>query len=254
LDDILVGRVLGNRPLAFYRRAYNLGGLFHHGAGTVLTRVLFPLFAHQATDAGSANTRTFRTAVSCVSMVLTPAVCFAVFHADLIIGTVYGEKWLPCVPLFRILGGYAVLLPILEITKELLIAGGSVRESARAYWTMLVALAAALSVGLTWFGVSGAAVAVDVALFAGLVHASVAARRLVGISVFGCVWRAWGLCGAGSLVFVLCGRLFPAVSPFGAFVFGAFFWGGLCCAMLWYFEREALVSLFHILAPGRRER
>lgn len=250
LDDIVVGRALGVRQLAFYRRAYNLGGLFHHGAGTVLTRVLFPFFAKNA-DHETTNARTYRAVISCVSMVLTPAVCLAAFHADGIIGSVYGEKWLACVPLFRIMSVYAILLPLFELTKELLIASGGVRESAKAYWAMLISLAVALPPGIHWLHVSGAAAAVNVALLAGLFHASHSARKLTGVSVFRCAWRAWVLCGMAALILWAVRPALPA-SPFWLeFVLGIVFWVALSCGMLWSFERDILRHVLTEIRAGK---
>lgn len=249
-NDIAVGKLFGTQVLGFYRRSFNLAGLFHIVGGTILTRVLFPFFAENA-DKGKINAYAYRTVISCVSIVLTPAVCLVAFHANGLIGFVYGEKWLPCVPLFQIMSVYAILQPLFQLTRGLLTASGGIKESAKAYGAILLVLAITLPIGLYYLGANGAAAAVDIALLAGLFRAALSARRLTGVSVFRCAWRAWAFCGATMLV--LC-AVWPALPNFPLWMelmVGTMLWGALSCAMLWSFERASVLHVFATIRPGK---
>lgn len=203
IDDIAVAKLLGVQPLGFYRRAYNLGGLFHHSLGTVLTRVMYPFFARQ-----SADRELLSRAHDCVTRLaiyaVWSAVCLVGIFCREVVGGLYGEKWLPCVPIFWAMAPYAIALPLFETNKGLLIALGHVHDTGKTYASMLLLLVVALVPGLVWGGASGAAVAVDLTLILGLWETGRRVAKLMPLHALLTYIRPLLVCLTGTALLLAC--------------------------------------------------
>lgn len=168
VDDLAIGQFLGSAALGFYDRAYMLGGLFHHNAGTVITRIILPLFAARADDKENLAILYGRVA-RLVLYSATFAIMLFYLYCPLIINTLWGEKWLPAVAVFRALAPYSILLPVFYITKDVLISLGEVKKTTFAYLWVLLSIILLIYPAMHYFKLSGAAVVVDLALVIGLV-------------------------------------------------------------------------------------
>ncbi len=169
VDDLVVGQLLGKTQLGFYDRAYMLGGMFHHNAGNVISRIIFPLFAKRADENArvcALYTITVRFVLYAAFFVLLP---FSIYCPE-IITALWGEKWLPAASVFRFMAPYSMLLPAFYISKDVMVSLGLVKNMSKVYFLVLLSVVVLIWPAITLYQLEGAAVAVDLAILMGLMR------------------------------------------------------------------------------------
>jgi PST family polysaccharide transporter len=101
-DYVVVGRQLGEAPLGFYQRAYELVRFPATTFSSVVGSVLFPAFARLQDDREELA-RAFRRVLFATALVLLPASGVLIALADEVIHTVLGPRWQGAVLPFRIM-------------------------------------------------------------------------------------------------------------------------------------------------------
>jgi len=101
-DSFAVGRWIGTASLGLYNRAYNLMSLPHTYAGSVMTSVLFPLFAQAQGDQARVR-RGYLLLTQMTAMVAGPAMATLAIVAPHLVLTVYGPRWAGVVQPLQIL-------------------------------------------------------------------------------------------------------------------------------------------------------
>ena len=96
-DNFVVGRWMGAASLGLYNRAYNLMSLPHTYGASVMTSVLFPVFA-QAQGNQERVRRGYLLLTQITAMVAGPAMATMAIVAPHLVLTVYGPKWTGVVP------------------------------------------------------------------------------------------------------------------------------------------------------------
>jgi len=91
-DNFVVGRWMGAASLGLYNRAYNLMSLPHTYGASVMTSVLFPVFA-QAQGNQERVRRGYLLLTQITAMVAGPAMATMAIVAPHLVLTVYGPKW-----------------------------------------------------------------------------------------------------------------------------------------------------------------
>jgi O-antigen/teichoic acid export membrane protein len=124
--ELIIGRVLGMAPVAFFSRANGLTELFHRTVLRAAFPVCLPYFAQEARDGGDVRTGYLR-AVSYLTAIGWPFFLFLAAMAFPAIRILYGSQWISSVPLAQILCVAAALEVAYILTKEVLIAQGDVR-------------------------------------------------------------------------------------------------------------------------------
>jgi O-antigen/teichoic acid export membrane protein len=101
-DDAIVGKLLGLTALGFYSMAYNMANLPVTSLAAVVGKVSFAAFSRLQDDR-EALKRTFGQAFEATLMLLLPvaAMLFLLAHDFTVV--LLGEKWLPMVPVLRVL-------------------------------------------------------------------------------------------------------------------------------------------------------
>ena len=154
-DNLLIGRYLGATQLGYYQLAYNLMLYPIQTIGQVLGRVLFPAFARVQHE----NCR-FRDAYLRVSgfiaLAAFPLMVGLFLTADNLIGVVFGQMWLPCVPLVMILCPVGMMQAVGTTVGQIYTAKG--RTDWMFYWGLGAGIVTVASfvLGLRWgaFGVA----------------------------------------------------------------------------------------------------
>lgn len=101
-DNLIIGRFLGATSLGYYAMAYNLMLRPLSLVSGNIGRVLFPALSAMKSD--QPRTRTaYLKMVQMISLVTFPMMVGLCFIAPELIRVVYGTKWLPVVPVLRIL-------------------------------------------------------------------------------------------------------------------------------------------------------
>jgi len=240
IDDIFLGKMSGAVVLGFYQRAYSTGILFHKNIGAVLDRLLMPFFFKNSADRLKVEkiySYTIRTLIYVICSLL-----FAfLWYCPEIIAFVFGEKWLPAVPIFYAISVYIVCLPLYHINKNFSISQDDVAKTGQISLEILAVMAFFLVVLIRMFNAMGAAIAMDLAMLYGLIRMIRLAKKRCVISVFRTYIVPVGLCGLGfGLGWLLKFGLVPLGGVVGSFIANIVFmalWLGL---VLYFYEREIL--------------
>lgn len=187
IDSISIGALAGNAQLGFYQRAIGLGGILQQTTIGGLSTVTQPYFSAIQGDkerfgkhfelVGSVLIR-----VSCLIFV-----CLALVLPNIVLW-VYGEKWLPTVPIFQLLLPFAVLQSFRTILRGTHLVAGSVKLLTVSQIVELASLLIFLYPLIYWKGVLGAAVAVNIGAITGVGVMLYYLRKFADFSV----WRIFG--------------------------------------------------------------
>ncbi|HEV8308394.1 MAG TPA: oligosaccharide flippase family protein [Methylomirabilota bacterium] len=120
-DDFLVGSLVGLTELGFYSKAFAMSLLPLSLTG-VLSRVVSPIYSSTQRDLGHLA-RTFELAQGGKIRLVAPFVAIMWFGAFEFVILVLGEKWLPMVPLLRVLLAYGLLRSVFDDTAALTTLG-----------------------------------------------------------------------------------------------------------------------------------
>jgi len=122
-DLVVVGRMLGATALGFYQMATKVPEVAVTVAVWVVGRVLFAAFS-QAHAAGRGLARGYLAALRYVSLVTVPAAAGLFAVAEPLVRSVFGDDWLPSVPILKALAVYVGLRSIGSHAGDVLKATG----------------------------------------------------------------------------------------------------------------------------------
>lgn len=207
-DNFVVGTRNGVTDLGYYDRGYRTAQWPNLLLNTLVLRSALFTYAQLRDDTARLRKSMSMVIWLIISMGAPIALALAISASDLVL-LLYGERWLPAVPILRLLVIAAMLRPIWDNTFALFIGIGQPR---RAIW--IGALQLAIILGLGWllsgfYGPLGVGAAVIVAYVAGL---AVAQRVTAGqlqldlVSLFAKPLLAAVLVVAG---YVVLSRLLP---------------------------------------------
>jgi PST family polysaccharide transporter len=190
VDNLLIGRMLGETSLGLYTRAYGLMLLPITQITSVLASSMVPMLSHVHDDRARSK-NLFLRALGMIALVGFPMMLGLASVADPFVSALYGPKWLGLIPLLRVLAVVGALQMLTNPTGWLFISQGR---------TDLI---------LRWGLVAGSAIIL--ALFIGASFGStlsVAVSYLViNVIVFApCLWLA------GTTVEASLGEIFGAVA------------------------------------------
>ena len=253
IDDVLLGKLGGTTSLGFYSKAYNTSEMFHVNVSGVIATTALPLFSRYQND----PQRLRRAYELVIKMALKLGGLFYITLAVVayeVVGLLYGQKWLPLVPILWAMLPYALILPTFELNKYLLVAVGLIDDVARAFALMAGVLLVALIPGILLFGAIGAAIAVDAMIVAGLVYKLVKIRNMLEVDVSAILYKPVGLMLIQGLLLVMVKQfLLPADSWLAILVIGGIS-VGLFAVSVWAFDRSWLlndVRSLYLAARGR---
>ncbi|MHC4812796.1 MAG: MOP flippase family protein [Planctomycetota bacterium] len=181
LDHLLIGVFLGATALGYYALAYRLLLYPLQAVSTVLSRVVFPIYARiQDDDARLRNAHLKITAA--VAMVMFPVMAGLMLVCQPMVVSLLGPKWLPTVPLIAIFALVGMLQCVGATVGPIYQAKG--RTDLLFRWGLLVAvvMAVAFAVGLQW-EIRGVALAYAIGSIALTYPALRIPFRLIGLRV-----------------------------------------------------------------------
>ena len=174
-DDFLVGTMISSEQLGFYARAYAFACLPTTMIAHLVAKVAFPLYSKLQDDNDKLGD-TFETVTGGVLIFTLPAAVGLALLAPEFVSILFGEKWMPMVPMLRWLLIYASLRPLFDNTGELFTAMGKPKIAGLIQMSQ-AGVVLFLCPVLVWkFGAVGAAVTVGLAMGIGVI---LAYRKLV---------------------------------------------------------------------------
>ncbi|MFE4195030.1 oligosaccharide flippase family protein [Paenarthrobacter sp. NPDC056912] len=171
MDYLLIGRMLDPTALGLYLLAFNLAGLPSSVITAVIRATAVPTFGRLFAE-GTLGTLAARF-VAGVSYCAFPISALLIALAHPLIVTAYGEAWAPAGIALATLGVFGATRILVELFADLSLGAG---RTGWLFWVQvawLVALAPALYVGITQWGIAGA----------GIAHATVACLVVIPLYV-----------------------------------------------------------------------
>jgi len=155
LDNILVGRTLGEATLGYYSRAYNLMLVPLSQVTNPLAQVMIPALSRLTSDP-PAYRAAYLGMLQKVMFFCCPIIMANIVGADWTVGLLLGPNWTPAAELYMVLGISALAQPVGNSTGWLLISQGRSKDMLRWGIFSSIAIVASFIIGLHW-GVLGLA-------------------------------------------------------------------------------------------------
>jgi PST family polysaccharide transporter len=146
LDNLLVGKRLGEAQLGYYSRAYSLMLLPLSQVTGVLAAGVLPAMARAADDKARVR-RGYLDAMRMIAFVTLPTMTGLTLVADAFVRVVYGDKWLPVIPLLRVLSMVGVLQSLSNPLGWIYVSQGRTDRMARWGFGACSAIIAAIAIG-----------------------------------------------------------------------------------------------------------
>lgn len=124
---LLIGKLYGPQELGYYVRAESTTALPMTVTNSILSRIALPLLSASSRDI-TALRQNLRISVQSAMIVNTPAMLGLAVVAESYVSVIFGQKWLPSVPLVQILCLSGLLMPLHILNIQALIAIGHGRK------------------------------------------------------------------------------------------------------------------------------
>lgn len=154
-DNLLIGKFVGVTELGFYALAYNLMMLPVLRFSQVLAGVLFPALSRLQEDLEKLKRSWFR-ATRTLGAVTVPLMLGLIVLAPQFVQVVYGQKWLPVVPLLQVLTMSGIFQSLGLLNSTVLLALGKTQLRLKLTFYSVGLAVVAFLVGLPYgaFGVA----------------------------------------------------------------------------------------------------
>ena len=123
LYSILIGKMYSVRDVGFFIRARNLQVIPITMMLSIVQRVAFSAFSSVAVDKARLS-RGLRQAQAVVMLINMPVMISVIVLAEPLVVTLFGDQWLPCVPMLQVLGLSGILWPLSILNLNVLRAQG----------------------------------------------------------------------------------------------------------------------------------
>lgn len=154
LDNMFVGRVLGDEPLGVYKFSYDQANIPATQISRVIGQVLFPAYSTIRDDIQALRDAFFK-ALRYVSLVAIPVSVGMIVFARPFIMTLYGEKWAAAILPLQILGVYGLLRAVAVNMGSVFKAGGKPQWLTAIAFARLAVMALFLYPAARYFGIVG---------------------------------------------------------------------------------------------------
>lgn len=179
-DFLVVGRRFGPEQLGYYQTAYSLPDELRNRISGPLQRVLFPAYSLLQQDLPA-----FRSAVArsqkMLSTIVLPMGAGLALIADHLVPVLYGENWLPVVPLLQVLAVGGSLRAMFSLVASIYYATGRPELAFKVNIVSAPFVLTSIAIGSYW-GTIGVAWAMVLVLLPSLVSAHIA-MGLIGASI-----------------------------------------------------------------------
>lgn len=160
VDNLMIGKILGSTSLGMYTLAYTLTDQLRMFISTITNQVLYPVFS-QIQDDSQKLRITFTTVVKYNAILIFPIMSSLIIFSRDIIFIFFGEQWEGTILPLQILS-FAIIVNMLVNSFDTLIRGkGKPKlEFQIMLFTTLALLVPCLYIGITNYGLIGAAYAI----------------------------------------------------------------------------------------------
>ena len=259
-DDLLVSTLNRPHPVlwlssggqvaeGFYSRAYITGKMPMDVAGGIIGRIALSLYAEGALRGREVLVNVYRQLTWLLAWIIFASSALAFVISDEVVRLLLTDKWLPMVPLFRLMFIFVVGRPLFQNNSQVLQAIRAEKDFRRAVAWQAVFILVVCPLAVYWWGAAGASVVVSVMTVLGLVASEWYVARHLGAAVWRCYIAPVCACvitigGAAVLANALSENIWLSLVAKGLLciaIFGLF---------LLLFERQSLRENWGILRRG----
>jgi O-antigen/teichoic acid export membrane protein len=156
-DVLVIGKVTGQITVGFYSMAKDLAMLPMAKISNVVNTLSSPMMAELQTDVEAMRGAFYRV-VRLTSAIALPTSTGVALVADDMVAVLLGPKWLPAVPILRLLCLYAAVRAVDTLLPPVLIARRRQRFLFWYFLALFFAVPTAVALGALWDGAPGAVV------------------------------------------------------------------------------------------------
>ena len=127
LDKLLIGKYMGMSDLGYYEKSYRLMMLPLQNITQVITPVMHPIFSDFQNDKGKLLS-SYERIVRFLAFIGLPLSVLLFFTAEEVTIIIFGNQWMPSVPVFRILSLSVGIQIILSSSGSIFQAAGDTRS------------------------------------------------------------------------------------------------------------------------------
>jgi len=168
VDRISIGSFIGSAALGFYERAHSIASYAHTLFWSAVDPVFKSLFGNLKNDRPRLSKVYNLGSAFFFRIYLLIFLWLGVFIPDIII-IVFGEKWLPTVPVFRILIPFFILTNLRHFNRSLQLHIGNSKVMAKVQVIEVVCFLVCLFPLLFYFKIKGVALALDISVIVSVI-------------------------------------------------------------------------------------
>ena len=127
IQTLVMGKLFSPALLGNYTQARQLRNVATDSISSVISQVLYPDFASNQNDEELLLSRMY-SSVSIISYFVAALMFICILIADPLISFLYGDKWMTCVPYFRILCLAGVFVALQDVNINMIAAKGKSRQ------------------------------------------------------------------------------------------------------------------------------
>lgn len=162
IDNILVGKKLGDESLGYYSFGFNIAALPVLSITGMFTAVFHPVYAKLQDDAERLKTAYVKPLEWSLLFILPISVGMFLL-ADIFVRVLFGEKWVAMIPLLKIFAVYSIFRTVCTIISQLLEGVGKPKVASMLLVIELSVLIILIIPAILSYGIIGAALAVVIA-------------------------------------------------------------------------------------------
>jgi O-antigen/teichoic acid export membrane protein len=252
VDDLFVRFRLGALDMGFYSRAYTFASYPRAILSGPVTMVAGGTFAEAATNRLQLSKAFFRSSALLVRAGFLLA-GWLVLIAPEFVTLLLGPKWLPMVPIFRLMAVFALIDPLRDLLTAIYVAAGQPRRLMLYKLIQLLVLVGGLLLLGTRWGTVGVALAVDLMLIVGIGQLMYGARTWVDFSIRRLfLWPLLALVAAAAATTLAASLWSANLSLWLAALYKTLIFGSLYVGLLWLGERRRLTEMWTTLRAQMR--
>jgi PST family polysaccharide transporter len=129
-DDLVLGTLGGAVPLGFYSVGWRIARLFNTVFLPAINKAILPTFSDIKDDKNALG-KTYTFLLRNFFRLAIPIYSFLIVFAHSGIRIILGEKWIPAVPLVRLLSIYGILVSLYNMHRHILYSIGKIKDVLR---------------------------------------------------------------------------------------------------------------------------
>ncbi len=180
-NDFIVGTLLGVATLGFYAKALKFAELPNALVTSVISRVALPTYSKLQEDKDKLQ-KSFNLVLTNIVRISAPLTLILFFTAREFTLVLIGEKWLPMVPIFKLLILYSFLRAIFDDAGAFLTAVGKPQVVSKYISLQAAVLLVLTPVLVKFLDVDGAALSLNTAMLLGVVIAYYCVSKRISLS------------------------------------------------------------------------